>query len=83
MMITTISKGQQITIPAEMRHALGLDIGSRIEIEQKGKKIIIQPVGEDLEEMFKQTDNIKPKYPNMTAKEMDDLNERMFSEIHR
>ena len=76
-MITTISKGQQITIPARMREELNLHEGSRVDIVSKADKIIIQPVGEDLEKLFAETRHLKPKY-NLTAKEMDELTEKMF-----
>lgn len=76
-MIVTISKGQQITIPAEMRKKLKLKVGSKIELIGKENKIIIQPIEEDLEELFANAKNIKPKL-NLTAEQMDELNERMF-----
>ncbi len=76
-MIATISKGQQITIPANMREALGLHAGSRIEIEQAGKKIILKPLGNELETLFVESKKIKPRQ-KLTAQEMDELNERMF-----
>ena len=76
-MIKTISKGQQITIPAEMRKKLKLTVGSKVELIRKENKIIIQPIEEDLEELFANAKNIKPKH-NLTAKQMDELNERMF-----
>ena len=71
-MIITISKGQQITIPAEMRKELKLKVGSRIELTKKENKIIIQPLEEDLEELFANAKNIKPKH-NLTAEQMDEL----------
>lgn len=76
-MITAISKGQQVTIPAEMRNELGLHAGSLIDIEQHGKKIVIQSVGEDLEKLFEEAKKIKPKR-GLTPEQMDELNERMF-----
>ena len=76
-MIVTISKGQQITIPVEMRKKLKLKAGSKIEIIGKENKIIIQPIGEDLEDMFEKANNIKPKH-KLTAEQMDKLNERLF-----
>ena len=48
-MIISISKGQQITIPANIREALGLTIGSKVEIEEENGKIILKPIEEDLE----------------------------------
>ena len=76
-MIVTISKGQQITLPAHIRKQLGLTIGSKVEIEQKGCKIIIQPLGEDLDSIFEKAKKIKPKH-KLTAEQMDQLNEKMF-----
>ncbi|MDP3727859.1 MAG: AbrB/MazE/SpoVT family DNA-binding domain-containing protein [bacterium] len=58
-MITTMSKGQQITIPSEMRQSLGLKQGSKMEIEIIGKKIVIKPIiEEDLEQLLKEQKNI-------------------------
>ena len=74
MMIATISKGQQITIPAEMRHERDLHVGTRVEIQRKGKVIVITPLDEDLKALFKEAKFKKPKY-NMTAEQMDQLNE--------
>ena len=76
-MLATISKGQQITIPAIIRDALGLGVGSKVEIEQVGKKIVIKPLGEDLEALFAETKHMKPKH-KLTAEQMDELNERLF-----
>ena len=41
-MITKISKGYQITIPAEVRHKFGLDVGTSIDIEERGREIVIE-----------------------------------------
>ncbi len=60
-----------------MRELLGLDIGSKVDVEVEEDKIIIRAVGEDLEEVFRETTHLKPKY-KLTAKQLDDLNERMF-----
>ncbi|MBI2151489.1 AbrB/MazE/SpoVT family DNA-binding domain-containing protein [Candidatus Woesearchaeota archaeon] len=76
-MITAISKGLQITIPADIREELGLGIGSKVDIECENGKIIIKPVGEELEEIFKKTTYLKPKF-KLTAKQMDEHNEKMF-----
>ena len=71
-MIVTISKGQQITIPAEMRNDLKLKAGSRVEVLKERNEIIIKPLGEDLEKLFEEAKNIKPKH-NLTAEQMDKL----------
>ena len=76
-MIVTVSKGQQITIPADMRELLGLDVGSKVDVEYEEGKITLQPVGEELKEFFRQAKQWKPKR-QLTAKQMDDFNERVF-----
>ncbi len=76
-MIVSISKGQQITIPASMRELLGLEIGSKVDVEYEEGRIVINPVGEELDTIFKAAKKLKPKY-NLTAEQMDELNERMF-----
>ena len=76
-MIATISKGQQITIPASIREALALEVGSKMEIEQIGKKIVLKPLGDELETLFEQAKKIKPRQ-KLTAKQMDKLNEMLF-----
>ncbi len=76
-MIITISKGQQITIPASMREMLGLNIGSKVDMDYEDGKIVIRPVGEELEEFFKLAKKWKPKH-DLTAEQMDKINEQMF-----
>ena len=76
-MIVTISKGQQITIPADMRKELKLKVGSKVELIREENNIIIQPLEEDLEELFANAKNIKPKH-GLTAEQMDELNEGLF-----
>lgn len=76
-MLATISKGQQITIPAIIRDAFGLNVGSKVEIEKVGNKIVITPAGEELEHMFELAKKIKPKH-KMSVEQMEEFNERMF-----
>lgn len=71
-MMIRISKGQQITIPSDFRKDLGLRVGSKVEMVKKGNKLIIIPVGEELEKLFEQAAKIKPKH-KLTAKQMDEL----------
>ena len=66
-MIISISKGQQITIPAEMRSDLGLNVGSKMEIVRIGNKIVLTSLGEDLESIFAKAKKIKPKH-NLSPK---------------
>jgi len=82
IMITTISKGLQITIPAEFRNDLGLTVGSRVEIKKKGKKLILEPIGEEMSDLLEEAKHVKPKI-KMNSKQMDELNERLANEIHR
>jgi len=71
-MITKISKGLQITIPGELRKLLNLKAGSNIEIEESKGNIIIKPLKEDLENLFKEAKNKNPKH-HLTAKKMDKI----------
>lgn len=73
--LITISKGQQITIPAEYRDDFNLKVGSKVELIKKDKKIIIQPIEEDLDKLFENAKKIKPKH-KLTAEQMDELVER-------
>ena len=82
-MIVEMSKGKQLTIPAELREEFQLSSGARVEIFKRENEIIIRPIGADLKEMFKKSDNIKPK-KNLTAEKMDELIEKeVLDEIHR
>ncbi|MBI5065910.1 AbrB/MazE/SpoVT family DNA-binding domain-containing protein [Candidatus Woesearchaeota archaeon] len=76
-MIVSVSKGLQITIPSLIREELGLIVGSKVDINVKNKEIILKPIGDDLEKVFKETEHIKPKH-KLTAKQMDEINEKMF-----
>lgn len=76
-MIVTMSRGLQVTIPATIREHLGLEMGSRVEIEEKEGTILLKPLGEDLEKIFQRAKHIKPKH-HFTPAKMDELNERMF-----
>ncbi len=77
VMIITISKGQQITIPANIRENLGLNVGSKVEMEEIDGKIILRPIEENIQEIFKNAKKIKPKH-GLNAKQMDELNEKVF-----
>lgn len=70
-MLVTISKGSQLTIPAEYRKELNISAGSRVELEMKGKNLMIIPLSDDLKKLFEEAKNVKVKH-DMTAKEMDE-----------
>tara|TARA_Y100000310_G_scaffold344780_1_gene459466 strand:+ start:8149 stop:8391 length:243 start_codon:yes stop_codon:yes gene_type:complete len=78
-MIITISKGQQISLPSKIRNKLKLKIGSKLEISEKKGKIILNPIGKDLETLFKEAKKIKPKH-KFDVKQMEKLIE---NEIYR
>jgi len=71
-MIVSISKGYQLTIPAEIRNAFGLGTGSKVDVRKKDKKIIIEPIKEDIDQVFSDAKKIKPKH-RLNAKQMDKL----------
>ena len=59
-MIKAISKGYQVTIPAEWRNELKLGIGSKIDIEKKNNTITIKPMGEiTFEDVYKESKKFK------------------------
>ena len=70
LMITKLTKGQQITIPSLIREKLKLQPGSRVEIELRNNEAVIRPIGSDLEELFEQARSVKAK-KHLTAEEMD------------
>lgn len=77
MPLVTISKGEQITIPANLREKFGFKSGSRIEVEETKSGVLLKPIGEDLEKLFEEAKHIKPKR-HITAEEMDVYTERMM-----
>jgi len=76
-MLIEISKGKQITLPVEIREEFNLVAGSKLELIRKNNEIILKPIEDELEDIFKEADKIKPKH-KLTAKQMDELNERLF-----
>ena len=76
-MIIELSKGRQVTIPAEIRNRFDLTSGTKLEIIIRNNEIVLRPIVDDLEELFKNAKNIKPKH-NLTAKQMDELNEGLL-----
>ncbi|MFH1053802.1 MAG: AbrB/MazE/SpoVT family DNA-binding domain-containing protein [Candidatus Woesearchaeota archaeon] len=77
-MITKMSKGYQITIPAKWRHMLGIEKGSNfnIEINNKKKQIIIEPIeGNSFDDLFEEA----KKYPNkLSPKELSALEDESY-----
>ena len=50
--ISKVTRKGQVTIPVRLRRAFGLEEGSRIHFLDDGKRIIIEPVIEDVEAAF-------------------------------
>jgi len=50
--ISKVTRKGQVTIPARLRRAFGLEEGSYIHFLDDGKRIIIEPVIEDVEAAF-------------------------------
>tara|TARA_Y100000310_G_C20559126_1_gene752130 strand:- start:457 stop:702 length:246 start_codon:yes stop_codon:yes gene_type:complete len=78
-MIIEISKGQQISLPSKIRNKLKLKAGNRLEITENKGKIILTPIGKDLETLFKEAKKTKPKH-NFNTKQMEKILE---DEIYR
>ncbi|MBI2580794.1 AbrB/MazE/SpoVT family DNA-binding domain-containing protein [Candidatus Woesearchaeota archaeon] len=74
-MIIKVSKGQQITIPSDYRKEFGWQVGSNVELTKEGNKIVIKPIGDDLQKLFGEARNLRPKL-KLTAKQMDEVVER-------
>jgi AbrB family looped-hinge helix DNA binding protein len=77
-MITKITKGKQITIPAKIFKELNLKVGNPVEVDLKDHDIIISPIDEDIEKLFREAKKTKPKI-HLSAEEMDEVIE---NEIH-
>ena len=77
----TLSSVGQITIPRSVRKALGLEKGSKLELEvdQEAKKLTIkkqkthEEIFAELEECHKNLPKSDPKLRNMSVNEMYDL----------
>ena len=73
-MLTKLTKGLQITIPAEYRRRLGIDETAVLDIglDRKGKRIVIEPIKEpSLKTLFAKWDKMK----NKTKKSIKELEE--------
>ncbi len=72
-MITKISKGYQITIPAEIRKKFELGIGTPLDIEVKKEEIVLKPIQpkKELERLFKEADKF-PRH-NLSPKDLEKM----------
>ena len=46
MSMSNVTQKGQVTIPAEMRKALGLKAGSKVRFKRQGRKVSLEPVEE-------------------------------------
>ena len=78
-MITKISKGYQITIPAKVRHKFGLEIGTALDIEENGKEIVIRPLHKatknSLNKLFRESDEYTN---NLTPAQLEKMEDDIF-----
>ena len=77
-MLTKLTKGQQMTIPAQFRKELAIDEHTLldIEIDKKRKKITIEPIkSKPLKELYKEWDKVKFK-TKKSLKEVEEDYER-------
>ena len=75
-MLSKVSKGYQITIPAKLRHKFGLNVGTTIDIEAKKDKIIIKPVKEELEYLFEEAK--KFKVHNLSVQDLEKMEDGIY-----
>ena len=77
-MIKRISKGYQITIPAEIRKKFDLTIGTPIDIEAKEEEIVLKPFDakKEMERLFKEADKF-PKH-NLSPEDLEKMEEDLY-----
>ena len=75
-MLSKVSKGYQITIPAKMRHKFGLDVGTIIDIEAKKNKIIIKPIKEELEDLLEEAKKFKAH--NLAIEDLEKMEDGIY-----
>ena len=77
-MIKRISKGYQITIPAEIRKQFSLTIGTPLDIESKEEEIVLRPLNikKELERLFKAAD----KFPRhaLSPEDLEKMEEELY-----
>ncbi len=50
----SIDKQGRLVVPAHLRQSLGIKEGGRVMIYQDGKKIVLEPINEDVERRVKE-----------------------------
>lgn len=77
-MIKRISKGYQITIPAQIRKKFDLTIGTPIDIEAKESEIVLKPFDaeKEKEKLFKEADKL-PKH-NLSVEDLEKMEKDIY-----
>lgn len=77
-MIKKISKGYQLTIPAEIRKKFDLGIGAAVDIDVKKEEIILKPFNakKELEKLFKDADKF-PRH-DLSPEDLEKMEEDMY-----
>ena len=77
-MIKKISKGYQITIPAEIRKQFDLTIGTPIDIEVKKEEIVLKPFNakKEMEKLFKEADKF-PRH-NLSPEDLEKMEDDLY-----
>jgi AbrB family looped-hinge helix DNA binding protein len=77
-MIKRISKGYQITIPAQIRKKFDLTIGTPIDIEAKESEIVLKPFDaeKEKEKLFKEADRF-PRH-NLSVEDLEKMEKDIY-----
>jgi AbrB family looped-hinge helix DNA binding protein len=81
---TVTSKGQ-VTIPSEVRDALGVKPNSQVVVSLQGGKVVIEPVAMTLEEVF---GSVKPinrpeNFKVLREAALEEKAEKVINKLHR
>lgn len=72
-MRVVVTRNYQITIPAELRRALGIEVGDVLEVRLEGDRIVIEKLQEELP-------RIRVGRP-VTTEEIEELIEKSLEEV--
>lgn len=76
MPIIEVSKGYQITIPAQVRKKFGFGIGSKLDLEIRDDKIVLEPLEPDWDKIFADVKKM-PKH-DYTPEELNKIAEKVI-----
>jgi AbrB family looped-hinge helix DNA binding protein len=83
--IRTVTSKGQVTIPSEVRNALGVKPNSQVVVSLQGGKVVIEPVAMTLEEAF---GSVKPitrpeNFKALRKAALTEKAEKVISKMHR